>query len=343
MQDQKSILVTGGAGYIGSHVVRQLGEAGYKIVVYDNLSTGFAEAVLHGTLIRGDLNDTRKLSDVFAKYQFDSVLHFAASLVVPESVKNPLKYYENNTKNTLNLLHCCSNFGVRKFVFSSTAAVYGEPAVNPVTEAEPTQPINPYGRSKLMSEWMIQDWAATSNFRFVILRYFNVAGAEPNGLLGQRTEKAEHLIRMACDAAQGKRPSLAIFGSDYPTEDGTAIRDYIHVEDLASAHVSALRYLEQGGQSETMNCGYGNGYSVKQVGEKVQKISGINFPIIKSEPRAGDPACVIANVDRIQAVLDWQPQHNSLDEIIESSLNWEKKYRNSEKSEASSPDKKATA
>ncbi len=327
MRDSGKVLVTGGAGYIGSHVVKQLGEAGYEIVVYDNLSTGFAESVLYGDLIVGDLKDFDRLSQVFEQHQFDAVLHFAASLVVPESVKHPLDYYSNNTCNTLNLLRCCEKFGIEKLVFSSTAAVYGEPEEVPVREDARTNPINPYGRSKLMSEWMIQDFARASQLRYVILRYFNVAGADSSGTLGQRTENATHLIRMACDAALGRRPALEIFGTDFPTPDGSAIRDFIHVEDLASAHLSALRYLENGGGSQVFNCGYGRGYSVREVAKCVQDLSDNGFTVVESERRLGDPACVTADVAKIHSVLDWEPRYSELEESVRSAFEWEKTFR----------------
>lgn len=319
------ILVTGGAGYIGSHTVRQLGECGYDVVVYDNLSTGSAAAVIHGELITASLENQTLLSKIFAQHRFDAVLHFAASLSVPESVAEPLNYYANNTRNTLNLLQCCQTFGVKKFIFSSTAAVYGQPEVNPVTELSPTKPMNPYGNSKLMSERMIQDFAQASGCKYVILRYFNVAGADPTGLLGQSSKKAEHLIKVACDAALGRSPSVSIFGTDFSTPDGSGIRDYIHVEDLASAHVDALRYLEAGNDSQIFNCGYGQGYSVREVLEMVKNISGVDFPVMEITRRAGDPACVIAGVDKIRSILGWEPKYNSLETIVTTALNWEKK------------------
>jgi UDP-glucose 4-epimerase len=322
---RKKILVTGGAGYIGSHTVRQLGEAGYEVIVYDNLSTGSAKAVLSGDLIIGDLAELGTLEQVFKRYNFEAVLHFAASISVPESVANPLDYYTNNTRNTLNLLHCCQKFGVNKFVFSSTAAVYGEPAENPVSETCATNPINPYGCSKLMSERMIRDYAFSSNFKYVILRYFNVAGADLAGRIGQSAEKASHLIRVACDAALGNRPAVGIFGTDFNTPDGTGIRDYIHVEDLAAAHIDALCYLEAGGESEILNCGYGQGYSVRQVLDKLKEISGVDFPVIEFPRRQGDPASVIACGDRIRQVLHWQPKYNDLEIILHTALTWEKK------------------
>jgi UDP-glucose 4-epimerase len=322
---KKKVLVTGGAGYIGSHVVRQLGEADYDVVVLDNCSTGSPNSVLHGELIIGDLADVDRLYQILAQHDFSAVLHFAASLIVPESVVRPLDYYANNTRNTLNLLRCCSVMGINQFIFSSTAAVYGEAQENPVTESTPTLPINPYGRSKLMSEWLIQDYAKASSLRYVILRYFNVAGAEPGGRLGQMSPNATHLIRAACDAALKRKPEMRIFGTDFPTPDGTGIRDYIHVEDLAAAHLDALRYLEQGGESQILNCGYGQGYSVRQVIERVKAISGVDFPVIESDRRPGDPACVMACAEQIRKVLGWQPKYNDLDQIVYTTLAWEKR------------------
>jgi UDP-glucose 4-epimerase len=324
----KQILVTGGAGYIGSHTIKQLGEAGYDIVVYDNLSTGNASAITYGKLANGDLADRQQLTQVFGEHNFDAVLHFAASISVPESVIKPLAYYSNNTANTLNLLHCCQQFGVNKLIFSSTAAVYGQPEDNPITEETVPQPLNPYGSSKLMSERLIRDYAAASDFRYVILRYFNVAGAEVGGTLGQTGKKASHLIKVACDAALGQRPSVGIFGTDFDTPDGTGIRDYIHVDDLARAHVDALIYLDRAdSQSQILNCGYGQGYSVRQVIEKVKQISGVDFTVIEADRRAGDPACVIAANDRITKILGWQPRFNNLDTIVQTALDWEKKLQ----------------
>ncbi|MEO1004646.1 MAG: UDP-glucose 4-epimerase GalE [Cyanobacteria bacterium J06638_38] len=318
------ILVTGGAGYIGSHTVKKLGEAGHEVIVYDNLSTGSADAVLYGELIQGELNDREKLAQVFAQHKFDAALHFAASISVPESLAQPLAYYYNNTCNVVNLLQCCEKFQVNRFVFSSTAAVYGEVQESPVQESSPTLPINPYGKSKLMSENIIRDYADASELQYVILRYFNVAGADSSGKIGQMGKKAAHLIKVGCDAALGIRQSASIYGTDYPTPDGTGIRDYIHVEDLATAHVDALNYLARESTSQILNCGYGTGYSVKQVLSKIQEISGVDFPITETSRREGDPACVVASGAKIRQVIGWQPQHNSLDEIISSALAWEK-------------------
>jgi UDP-glucose 4-epimerase len=323
---KKQILVTGGAGYIGSHTIKQLGECGYDLVIYDNLSTGTANAITYGQLVVGDLADRQQLTQVFADYKFDAVLHFAASISVPESLIKPLAYYSNNTANTLNLLHCCQQFGVNKFIFSSTAAVYGQPTTNPITEDTIPQPLNPYGSSKLMSEQLIRDYATASDLKYVILRYFNVAGAEVGGTLGQTGKKASHLIKVACDAALGQRPHVGIFGTDFDTPDGTGIRDYIHIDDLARAHVDALAYLDSDSSvSQILNCGYGQGYSVREVIDKVKEISGIDFTVIATERRAGDPASVIAANDRITEVLGWQPRFNDLDTIVRTALDWEKK------------------
>ena len=321
------ILVTGGAGYIGSHTVKKLGEAGYDVIVYDNLSTGSADAVLYGKLVVGELSDRENLARVFARDRFDAVLHFAANISVPESLTKPLTYYHNNTCNVVNLLQYCERFGVNKLVFSSTAAVYGEIQEYPVRETSPTLPINPYGWSKLMSERIIRDYALASGLKYVILRYFNVAGADSSGKIGQMGKKAAHLIKVGCDAALGIRPYVSIFGTDYPTADGTGIRDYIHIEDLATAHVDALAYLEREANSQILNCGYGNGYSVRQVLSKIREISGVDFPIVETHRRKGDPACVVASGDKIRQVLGWQPQHDSLAEIVSSTLAWEKKMR----------------
>ncbi len=328
----KQILVTGGAGYIGSHTIAQLDRAGYEIVIYDNLSTGTTSAITAGKLVLGNLADRQQLERVFTEHNFDAVLHFAASISVPESVVKPLAYYSNNTANTLNLLHCCEQFGVNKFIFSSTAAVYGQPTVNPITEATIPEPLNPYGSSKLMSERLIRDYAiAADDFRYVILRYFNVAGAEINGKLGQSGKKATHLVKVACDAALGRRDRVSIFGTDFDTPDGTGIRDYIHVDDLARAHIDALIYLDRdSASSQILNCGYGQGYSVRQVIEKVKEISGVDFTVIEAERRAGDPACVIAGAERITQTLGWQPRYNDLDIIVRTALEWEKKSQDNE-------------
>ena len=319
------ILVTGGAGYIGSHMVRQLGEAGERVVVLDNLSTGHAKAVLHGELVVGDTGDKTLVSRLLAEHNIETVLHFAAHTIVPESVAQPLKYYGNNTCSTRNLLECCQQAGVKHFIFSSTAAVYGIPQGDIATEESPLAPINPYGTSKLMSEWMLRDLCAASDMRYVALRYFNVAGSDPECRIGQSTEKATLLIKVAAEVAVGKREQLLIFGTDYPTADGTGIRDYIHVEDLAAAHLSAMSYLRQGGESTTLNVGYGHGYSVRQVIDAVNRVNGSPIKTLEQARRAGDPPSLIARVSKIHATLDWKPQYDNLDLIVKTSLDWEKK------------------
>ena len=320
----QKLLVTGGCGYIGSHVVRQLSEAGYKVVVYDNLSTGFADALVHGeTLIVGELSDSEALAGAMSGCT--TVLHFAASIVAPESVSDPLKYYGNNTGNTMNLLRVCTRLGVERFVFSSTAAVYGMPEGGIAAEASPTLPINPYGTSKLMSEWMLRDTAAAHGIKYVALRYFNVAGADPQARMGQRTPEATHLIKVACQAALGMRDKISVFGTDYPTPDGTGIRDYIHIEDLASAHLAALRYLEQGGDSTVLNVGYGDGASVREVVKLVREVSGVNFALEEAPRRPGDPAMLVARADKIRQTLQWSPRYAGLRTIVEDAWRWEKK------------------
>jgi UDP-glucose 4-epimerase len=320
----QGILVTGGAGYIGSHVVRQLGEAGRRVVTLDNLSTGFKEAVTHGELIIGETGDRALVDELLTQHNIDTVMHFAAHTIVPESVANPLKYYGNNTCSTRNLLECCARYGVKHFIFSSTAAVYGIPAEPFTSEETSTAPINPYGASKLMSEWMLRDLSNATELRHVILRYFNVAGSDPGGRIGQSTREATLLIKVAAEAAVGKRASISIFGTDYPTPDGTGVRDYIHVEDLADAHIKALAYLENGGESATLNCGYGHGYSVREVLDMVERISGKKLNIREEDRRPGDPPTLVAKAERIQKLLDWSPRHDNLNVIVETSLNWER-------------------
>ncbi|MDF1642998.1 MAG: UDP-glucose 4-epimerase GalE [Pseudomonadales bacterium] len=319
------VLVTGGAGYIGSHVTRQLGEQGHDIVVLDNLSTGFERAILYGELVVGDLADLALLEDLFKTHLFDAVLHFAANIVVPESLEQPLKYYRNNTANVLNLLEVCKQHPPKYLIFSSTAAVYGEPDVSVVNEQSPLAPINPYGFSKRMSEQMIIDYANASDLNYVILRYFNVAGADPEARIGQSTPKATHLIKVATEAATGQREGMAVFGTDYPTEDGTCIRDYIHVEDLASAHLAALKYLDAGGDSTILNCGYGHGTSVTQVIETVKQVTGTDFPVKMEPRRAGDPAQLIADNKKILGTLDWTPQYDDIEFIVKTAYAWQKK------------------
>ena len=322
-----SILVTGGAGYIGSHVVRQLAERGERVVVLDNLSTGFREAVLGAELVVGDTADRGLLDALLKDHAVDTVMHFAAHTIVPESVSDPLKYYGNNTCATRNLLAACAAAGVGHFVFSSTAAVYGMPASGVADEATPTQPINPYGSSKLMSEWMLRDLGAATSMRHAILRYFNVAGCDPQGRIGQSTPQATLLIKVACEHATGQRPHLQLFGTDYATADGTCIRDYIHVDDLAAAHLKALEHLRDGGASLTLNCGYGHGYSVREVIDAVERVSGVRLNVIEQPRRAGDPPELIARSDRLKRELGWQPRHDDLDFIVASALEWERNRR----------------
>ena len=317
------VLVTGGAGYIGSHVVRQLAAAGHEVVVYDNLSTGHRWAVTSGELIVADLADEAALDEVFGHHRFEAVLHFAANIVVPESVENPLKYYSNNTRNTLNLLKAIDKHQVPYLVFSSTAAVYGMPEERVLTEDMPLLPINPYGASKMMSERMIMDLSAASSLKHVILRYFNVAGANPEGLIGQATPEATHLIKVACECATGARDGMKVFGTDYDTRDGTCIRDYIHVEDLAKAHVMALDYMAAGGQSEVLNCGYGRGFTVREVIDVVKQLSGKDFPVTETGRRAGDPDALMADNSRIVRTLGWTPDYDDLETIVQTALNWE--------------------
>ena len=325
------LLVSGGAGYIGSHVTRQLAEAGHDVVVYDNLSTGKASAVLGAELVVGDLADDGALDALFARHAFDGVLHFAASIVVPESVADPLGYYANNTGNMLNLLKRVSAHRVAHVVFSSTAAVYGMPDAGQVGEGSPLAPINPYGASKMMSERMLADLArAEPGLNYVALRYFNVAGADPQARIGQQTPNATHLIKVACQAALGQRDGIDIYGTDYPTPDGTCIRDYIHVEDLARAHVDALAYLSGGGESTVLNCGYGRGASVREVLAMARKVTGVDFPVREAGRRAGDPARLVAANKRILDVLGWSPQFQDLETIIAHAWAWERKLAGQE-------------
>ncbi len=323
--NKKKILVTGGAGYIGSHVVKQLGARGEQIIILDNLSTGFRESILSGELIEGDTGDMNLVSRILQENNIEAVLHFAAHIVVPESVSDPMKYYRNNTCNTRNLLECCANENVEYFIFSSTAAVYGIPDETLISEGTPVRPINPYGNSKLMSEWMLKDLAAAHGLKYAIFRYFNVAGADPEGQIGQSTPEATHLIKVACEVITGKREKIEIFGADYPTPDGTCIRDYIHVDDLADAHLQALDYLTQGGDSTILNCGYGHGYSVREVLDAVQRVSGISLTIVESARRAGDPPALTADSSKIRKKLNWEPRHDDLDFIVDTALQWERK------------------
>jgi UDP-glucose 4-epimerase len=323
--DSSKILVTGGAGYIGSHVVRQLGANGENVITLDNLSTGFEAAVTAGELVIGDTGDAALLDRIFAEHDIDTVMHFAAHTIVPESVADPLKYYGNNTASSRTLLERAHAHGVKHVVFSSTAAVYGVPPEGKASEATATRPINPYGSSKLMTEWMLRDLAVAGGPSYVALRYFNVAGCEPSGTIGQSTPKATLLVKVACEAAVGIRPGVKIFGTDYPTPDGTGLRDYIHVEDLASAHIDALAYLRKGGKSTTLNCGYGHGYSVREVLAAVERANGTPLNISEEPRRAGDPPELVAVAKKIRSILGWAPQYDDLDTIVTTSLAWERK------------------
>ena len=324
----KTILVTGGAGYIGSHVVKLLGEAGHDVIVYDNLSTGFREAVTHGKLVEGDLEDLNKLGSVFAQNKIDGVMHFAGSIVVPESVENPLKYYSNNTLNSLNLIKMCVDHGVENFIFSSTAAVYGILESGKATEDTEKNPINPYGQSKLMTEFMLKDTsAAIEKFNYVALRYFNVSGADPDGKIGQAFPGATHLIKVNCEAAAGKREKTFIFGTDFETPDGTGVRDYIHVVDLAQAHLDALDFLFKQKRSEVFNCGYGHGFSVREVVNAVKEVTGVNYPVEEAPRRAGDPAELVSIADKLKKTTGWTPKYDDLAFIIKTAYEWEKSER----------------
>lgn len=322
---QKKILVTGGAGYIGSHVVKALGEEGYDIITYDNLSTGFKEAVLFGELVIGDLADHDKLESVFKNNKIDAIMHFAGSIVVPESVENPLKYYQNNTVNSCHLIDFAIKYHVNKFVFSSTAAVYGIPETNMVNEESPKHPINPYGQSKLMTEHMLKDSSfAHKDFNYVALRYFNVSGADLEGKIGQAFPGATHLIKVNCEAASRKREKTFIFGTDFNTPDGTGVRDYIHVVDLANAHLEALKFMEKNNDSRIFNCGYGKGFSVREVVSAVKEVSGVDFQVEETERRAGDPPMLIADSTLMQKETNWAPKYNDLHKIIKTAFDWER-------------------
>ncbi|AWJ85515.1 UDP-glucose 4-epimerase GalE (plasmid) [Azospirillum sp. TSH58] len=324
-EDTPRVLVTGGAGYIGSHVLHALSDAGIPAVTIDNLSTGRRAAVPDSVpLIEGDIGSADLLERVMRGHRVDAVMHFAGSIVVPESVEKPFAYYRNNTVNSLTLAEACVRMGIDKIVFSSTAAVYGAPESVPITEDAPTIPINPYGASKLMTEQMLRDAGAAHGLRSVILRYFNVAGADPAGRTGQATPVATHLIKVACQALLGRRPALSVFGTDYPTPDGTCIRDYIHVSDLADAHVLALLHLRRGGGSLVLNCGYGRGASVHEVVRTLEAVSGEPVPAALAERRPGDPPQLVAAAARIREQLGWIPKHDRLEEIVRSALAWER-------------------
>ncbi len=324
-----AILVTGGAGYIGSHMALELIDAGETVVVLDNLSTGFRWAVPDkATLIVGDFGDEDLVTETLARYGVEEIIHFAAKIVVPESVSDPLGYYLNNTAKARSLLECAVDAGVKHFIFSSTAAVYGDPEHNPVIEEERLKPISPYGRSKLMVEWMLEDTAKATPLSYVALRYFNVAGADPQGRSGQSTPNATHLIKVAVQAALGQRKGMEVYGTDYPTPDGSCLRDYIHVTDLARAHLDALRHLRGGGDSLVCNVGYQRGYSVLEVIDIVKKVSGVDFPVTLVGRRPGDPAAIVASNERVRTKLGWTPQHDNLEEIVRQALDWERRLHN---------------
>ncbi|MES2751412.1 MAG: UDP-glucose 4-epimerase GalE [Pseudomonadota bacterium] len=321
-----TILVTGGAGYIGSHVVHALADQARRVIVLDNLSTGFRDMVhRNASLVVGDVGDEQLVSRLVRENDIDAIIHFAASAVVPESVADPIGYYRNNTLNSLLLIDVAIRHGVKHFVFSSTSAVYGNPVAVPVKEDVQPQPMSPYGASKLMTETILGDVARASDLKYTVLRYFNVAGADPNLLIGQSSAAATHLIKVAVQCALGIRQGMDVFGTDYPTEDGTCIRDYIHVSDLARAHIAALAYLGEGGQSVTLNCGYGHGYSVLEVIDAVKRVSGVDFPVALRGRRAGDPACIVADTSLIRKVFSWIPAYDNLDTIVGHALAWEKK------------------
>jgi UDP-glucose 4-epimerase len=331
-----TILVTGGAGYIGSHMVHALVDAGQSVVVLDNLSTGFAWAVPPGVpLVVGETGDQARVAALIAEHGVDAIIHFAASIVVPDSVADPLGYYRNNTVNSRALIETAVKTGVRHFIFSSTAAVYGNPLRVPISEDDATVPMSPYGSSKLMTEIMLRDAGAAHGLSYLILRYFNVAGADPLARTGQSTKGATHLIKVAVETALGMRPAMAVFGTDYATADGTCIRDYIHVSDLVRAHSDALRYLHSGGASVILNCGYGRGFSVLEVIDTVKRVSGVDFKVTLSGRRPGDPATIVADADRIRSMLSWAPQYDDLETMVAHALEWE--HRRASLHDAASP------
>ena len=324
-----AVLVTGGAGYIGGHMVLGLLDAGEKVVVLDNLSTGFSWAVPpEAKLVVGDIGDQALVTRLIGENEVDAVAHFAAKIIVPESVAAPLDYYQNNAAKALSLIEATTKAGVKNFIFSSTAAVYGETSMEPVDEETPLNPVSPYGRSKLMVEWILRDTAAAYGLRSVILRYFNVAGADPKGRLGQSGAASTHLIKRGVQTALGQHKSMDIFGTDYPTRDGTCLRDYIQVTDLIDAHLAALRYLRAGGESGVFNCGYGHGQTVREVVDVVRRVSGVDFPVNVVGRRPGDPAAIVAKADKARSVLGWRPTRDNLDDIVKQALDWERRLHN---------------
>jgi len=325
--DFPATLVTGGAGYIGSHMTYGLLDRGERVVVLDNLSTGVRSLVApSATFIEGDVADQPRVRELLRKHEIGAVIHFAGSIVVPDSVSDPLGYYRNNTVASRALIEACVAEGVRNFVFSSTAATYGIPDAPMVTEDTPKEPINPYGRSKLMTEWMLQDAAQAYDFRYIALRYFNVAGADPKGRTGQSTPRATHLIKRACQVALGREPHLDIFGTDYPTPDGTGVRDYIHVTDLIAAHLLALDALRGDAKADVFNCGYGRGLSVRQIIEAVERVAGRSLPVRESPRRAGDPPTLVADSTKLKRTLAWTPRYDDVDTIVRSALEWERRF-----------------
>ncbi|MEO6394632.1 MAG: UDP-glucose 4-epimerase GalE [Devosia sp.] len=320
-----SVLVTGGAGYIGSHMALRLGDAGEKVVVLDNLTTGFDWAIDHrARFVQGNAGDLELLARLIGDHQITDIIHFAGSAIVPESVIDPLKYYRNNTATSRNLIEAAVAGGVKNFIFSSTAAVYGMTGLAPVVEETPLLPMSPYGRSKLMTEWMLQDVAAAHPLKYGVLRYFNVAGADPQKRSGQSSATATHLIKVAAQTALGQRSKIDIFGTDYDTPDGTCVRDYIHVTDLIEAHKLLLEHLRGGGESTTLNCAYGQGFSVREVIETVKSVSGVNFEVTEGPRRAGDPAAITATGERVRSLLGWKPKHDDLKQIVTHALDWER-------------------
>lgn len=319
-----SVLVTGGAGYIGSHVISLLGDVEDDILILDNLSTGRKENILFGKLILGDVGDQVLLEEIFSKNKIDTVMHFAGSIIVPESITNPTLYYQNNTENSLNLIKACLKYKTKKFIFSSTAAVYGVPESGVASEKTQTCPINPYGRSKLMTEWMLENVSDAHDFTYVALRYFNVAGASNSGKIGQSTPNATHLLKIAAEVITKKRNKMSIYGNDYPTKDGTCVRDYIHVDDLAQAHLDALLYLKTEKKSQVFNCGYGHGFSVKEVLSAVEFYSRQTLNIENAPRRNGDAVTLVSNADKIKATLGWTPKYDDLSYIVKSAIQWEK-------------------
>ena len=317
------ILVTGGAGYIGSHTVKALGSHGHEMVILDNLSTGHKWAVLSGKLIEADLQNRDLLNDILQSFRPEVVIHFAASIEVEESVREPLKYYMNNVSNAINILEAMTKADVRNFIYSSTAAVYGIPARIPVDESAALKPINPYGMTKMMVERILQDLSASRNFHYIALRYFNVAGADSEARIGQAYRNPTHLITRALKTAKGEFDRLSIYGINYPTPDGTCIRDYIHVDDIAKAHVRALDYLMDTGKSDIMNCGYGHGFSVREVVSTVKKVTGIDLPVEEANRRPGDPPALVADSTRLKTLTGWKPVHDDLAFIVKTAWDWE--------------------